>query len=54
MPAHASISGVQKAALAFYRAAGYRQIGEERAETRSNKTVGGGIRRFHFVKPLQA
>ena len=49
-----STSEVQKAALAFYRAAGYRQTGEERAETRSNKTVGGGIRRFHFVKPLNA
>ena len=49
-----STSEVQEAALAFYRAAGYRQIGEERAETRSNKTVGGGIRRFHFVKPFQA
>lgn len=49
-----STSEVQEAALAFYRAAGYRQTGEERAETRSNKTVGGGIRRFHFVKPLTA
>jgi len=38
-----STSEVQEAALAFYRAAGYRQTGEERAETRSNKTVGGGI-----------
>ena len=49
-----STSEVQQAALAFYRAAGYRQTHEERAETRSNKTVGGGIRRFHFVKLLKA
>ena len=48
-----STSEVQEAALAFYRAAGYRQTHEERAETRSNKTVGSSIRRFHFVKPLK-
>lgn len=47
-----STSEVQEAALALYRAAGFRQAGEETAETRSNKTVGGGIRRFKFEKPL--
>ncbi|MBK0400265.1 GNAT family N-acetyltransferase [Limibaculum sp. M0105] len=47
-----STSEVQEAALAFYRRAGYRLTREEVADTASNKTVGGGIRRFHFEKPL--
>lgn len=47
-----STSELQQPALALYRAAGYRQIREEVAEAASNKTVGGGVRRFHFEKRL--
>jgi GNAT superfamily N-acetyltransferase len=47
-----STSELQQDALKLYRAAGYRQIREEQAEAASNKTIGGGIRRFHFEKPL--
>ena len=46
-----STSELQQAALAFYRGAGYEALGEELA-TATNKTVGGGIRRFHFAKRL--
>lgn len=49
-----STSERQKAALAFYRRSGFRQLHEEIAEAASNKTVGGGIRRFHFEKRLKA
>ena len=47
-----STSELQGAALALYRRAGYEEIGEAIAETPSNKTVGGGIRRHHFAKQL--
>lgn len=47
-----STSEVQEAALALYRAVGFTLVGEETAEAQSNKTVGGGIRRFNFEKPL--
>jgi putative acetyltransferase len=47
-----STSELQDAALALYRNAGYRQIREEVAETASNKTLGGGIRRYYFAKSL--
>jgi len=47
---HLSTSELQQAALAFYRSRGYRQLREEVAEAASNKTIGGGIRRYHFVK----
>lgn len=47
-----STSEVQSAALAFYRAAGYVEVREEVADAASNKTIGGGIRRFHFEKVL--
>ncbi|MCT7378299.1 GNAT family N-acetyltransferase [Chelativorans salis] len=49
---HLSTSELQVAALSFYRKSGYRLDGEEIADTASNKTVGSGIRRFHFVKVL--
>jgi len=45
-----STSEVQGDALAFYRQAGYSLVHEEVAETVSNKTIGGGIRRYHFKK----
>jgi GNAT superfamily N-acetyltransferase len=47
-----STSEVQPDALAFYRASGYVQVREEVAEAASNKTIGGGIRRYHFEKLL--
>ncbi len=47
-----STSELQGEALALYRAAGYRLQKEEIAEAASNKTLGGGIRRYHFDKAL--
>ena len=47
-----STSELQHAALALYRQAGYLLLREEVAETASNKTVGGGIRRYYFAKTL--
>lgn len=47
-----STSEIQKEALALYRNAGYRALREEIADAASNKTVGGGIRRFYFSKTL--
>jgi putative acetyltransferase len=47
-----STSELQPAALALYRDAGYRLVREEIAEQASNKTLGGGIRRFYFAKCL--
>ena len=47
-----STSEIQTEALALYRAAGYRETREEIAAGASNKTIGGGIRRFHFSKAL--
>ncbi|MCB8838232.1 GNAT family N-acetyltransferase [Aurantimonas sp. VKM B-3413] len=47
-----STSELQQPALALYRGAGFDLLREEIAETGSNKTIGGGIRRFHFEKRL--
>ena len=47
-----STSELQQEALALYRNAGYRETRVEIAADASNKTVGGGIRRFHFSKTL--
>ena len=47
-----STSEVQQEALALYRNAGYELVREEVAAAASNKTVGGGIRRYHFNKVL--
>jgi putative acetyltransferase len=47
-----STSELQPAALELYRRAGYRLVQEVVAEQASNKTLGGGIRRFHFEKDL--
>ena len=40
------------AAVALYKSSGYRLVREEIAEAASNKTLGGGIRRYHFEKFL--
>jgi putative acetyltransferase len=45
-----STSEVQTAALSLYRNSGYRLEREEVAGATTNKTVGGGIRRFYFSK----
>ncbi len=47
-----STSELQPAALALYRQAGYQLVREVIAERASNKTLGGGIRRYHFEKIL--
>jgi putative acetyltransferase len=48
-----STSELQQDALALYRGAGYALLREEAVQTPSNKTLGGGIRRFYFAKHLQ-
>jgi putative acetyltransferase len=47
-----STSELQQAALALYRAAGFRLIREEVATAETNKTVGAGLRRYYFEKTL--
>jgi GNAT superfamily N-acetyltransferase len=47
-----STSALQQEALSFYRNAGYQLVREEVAIAASNKTLGGGIRRYHFSKIL--
>jgi len=47
-----STSELQDAALALYRNAGYAQVRDEIAQAASNKTLGGGIRRYYFEKAL--
>ncbi len=47
-----STSELQREALALYRKAGYRLLREEAAMEASNKTLGGGIRRYYFTKEL--
>jgi putative acetyltransferase len=47
-----STSEMQGEALSLYRNSGYQLVREEVAVTASNKTVGGGIRRYYFTKRL--
>jgi len=47
-----STSELQREALALYRSAGYELVREEIAAEASNKTIGGGIRRFHFTRTV--
>lgn len=47
-----STSELQSAAIYLYRNSGYRLVQEAIATEPSNKTVGGGIRRFYFAKDL--
>jgi GNAT superfamily N-acetyltransferase len=47
-----STSELQPAALGVYRSSGYTEVREAIAEIASNKTLGGGLRRFHFSKQL--
>jgi putative acetyltransferase len=43
---------LQPAAIALYPHAGYQLVREVVTETASNKTIGGGIRGYHFEKQL--
>jgi len=47
-----STSELQSEALSFYRQSGYAPVREEVAEAANNKTIGGGVRRYHFKKIL--
>lgn len=47
-----STSALQSEALSLYRNNNYRLVREEIVSAASNKTIGGGIRRFHFSKTL--
>ena len=47
-----STSELQREALSLYQNAGYEPVGEELAVVASNKTLGGGIRRYYFTKVL--
>jgi len=47
-----STSELQGEALELYRNAGYERIREEVAAVGSNKSLGGGIHRYHFTKAL--
>ena len=47
-----SSSELQGEALALYQNAGYQRVREEIAVVGSNKSLGGGIRRYHFTKAL--
>jgi putative acetyltransferase len=47
-----STSELQKAALSLYQSAGYELLRMEAADAASNKTIGGGIRRFYLQKVL--
>jgi putative acetyltransferase len=47
-----STAEIQRAAITFYHKSGYRLVKTEVADTMSTKTVGGGLTRFHFEKPL--
>ncbi|WP_419901273.1 GNAT family N-acetyltransferase [Kiloniella sp.] len=47
-----STSEIQIAALSLYKKSGYTITGEEVADSMSNKTVGGQLRRYYFKKNL--
>jgi GNAT superfamily N-acetyltransferase len=47
-----STSELRAEAPSLYRSSGYQETREEVALNASNKTIGGGIRRFHFMKRL--
>jgi GNAT superfamily N-acetyltransferase len=47
-----STAEIQEAAIAFYGKSGYQLVRTELAGAMSTKTVGGGIKRLHFEKPL--
>ncbi len=48
-----STSEIQVAALRLYKTTGYRLLREETADVATNKTIGSGIRRYHFEKAIE-
>ena len=48
-----STSELQPAALLLYEAFGYQRVADVVAKDPSNKTIGGGVRRYHLEKDLQ-
>ena len=48
-----STSELQPAALLLYEASGYQHVADVVATDLSNKTIGGGVRRYHLEKNLQ-
>jgi len=46
------MSELQQAAFGLYLANGYRLTHGEVAQASTNKTIGGGIRRYHLIKPV--
>ena len=47
-----STAEIQRAAIKFYGTSGYCLVKTEVADTMPTKTVGGGLKRFHFEKPI--
>jgi putative acetyltransferase len=47
-----STSELQQPALALYSNSGYRLVRQEAAMDQTNKTVGGGLKRYYFEKEL--
>ncbi len=47
-----STSELQPAALSLYRRAGYAEQAERTVTEASNKTIGGGVRRYYFEKRI--
>jgi GNAT superfamily N-acetyltransferase len=48
-----STSELQLAARRLYESSGYRLVREESAAPASHKSVGAGLTRFHYEKPLE-
>ncbi len=49
-----STAELQKEAIALYKSEGFRLVRREEAQKETNKTIGGGIVRYHFEKDLAA
>jgi len=47
-----STSELQVAAMRLYESSGYRRVREEAAAPASHKSVGAGLTRYHYEKPL--
>lgn len=47
-----STAELQKEAIALYKSEGFHLVRREEAQEESNKTIGGGIVRYHFEKNL--
>lgn len=47
-----STSELQRAAAQLYQSSGYSMVREEKAAAPSHKSVGAGLTRYHYEKPL--